>query len=87
MRPGRIDPRVAVAEDDECWDIRQRITKLGWIPAHEGRDGRRNRASRTFERASYNLTDTDHERVRTGENDKEILLAFLHEIEEARATS
>ncbi len=87
MRLGRIDPRAAVADDDECWNIRQRITKLGWIPTHEGRDGRRNRASRTFERASYNLIDPDHERVRTGENDKEILRAFLHELEEARATS
>lgn len=74
-------------EDGEFWEIRDRITKLGWIPTHEGRDGRRNQPSRTFERASYNLVDTDSERVRTGENDKEILRAFLHELEEARATS
>jgi hypothetical protein len=82
-----IDQRATVSEDEEFWAIRDGITKLGWIPTHEGRDGRRNRPSRTFERASYNLIDTDTERVCTGANDKEILRAFLRELEEARATT
>jgi hypothetical protein len=81
------DHSMTDLEDREFWELRERITKLGWIPTHEGRGGRRNRLSRTFERASYNSVDKDIERVRYGESDKEILRAFLDELEAERSIS